>query len=127
MTTSFDPDLGAITVSATLHGPIDSVPLRLLLDTGARFTLLSPTTLQRAGYQLGAHAPHIRVATATGIELMLSILARRLDSLDIAATDVRVVAHALPTGIGFDGLLGLNFFRSQRLTIDFRTSTINLE
>ena len=58
---------------------------------------------------------------------MLTIFARRLDSHGIAATDVRVVAHALPTGIGVDGLLGLNVFRSPRLTIDFRTSTINLE
>ena len=37
-----------------------------------------------------------------------------------------VLGHTLPPSTGVDGLLGLDFFRGQNLTIDFRTGQVTL-
>ena len=125
--TSFNLNLGAIIVSARLYGPLQTVPLRLLLDTGARFTVLQPVAVQRAGYSVGPHSPRIHIATVTGTELMPTLVVQALESLGIQVQPGRVVVHSLPGGLSFDGLLGLNFFRGRRLTIDFHNARIDLE
>ena len=38
-----------------------------------------------------------------------------------------VVCHTLPPSAGVDGLLGLDFLRNSRLTIDFRSGQIVLD
>jgi hypothetical protein len=37
-----------------------------------------------------------------------------------------VIAHALPARSGVAGLLGLDFFRGQMLTVDFRAGEVSL-
>jgi hypothetical protein len=37
-----------------------------------------------------------------------------------------MVCHTLPPSASIDGLLGLDFLRDRRLTIDFRTGQITL-
>ncbi len=38
----------------------------------------------------------------------------------------QVSCHTLPPSAGVDGLLGLDFFRGERLTVDFRTGRLIL-
>ncbi|PYS57845.1 MAG: hypothetical protein DMF76_21040 [Acidobacteria bacterium] len=40
--------------------------------------------------------------------------------------DLNVIAHTLPPSAGVDGLLGLDFFRSQELNLDFRAGALSL-
>ena len=37
-----------------------------------------------------------------------------------------LICHTLPASVSVDGLLGLDFLRGQRLTIDFRAGRIAL-
>jgi hypothetical protein len=58
---------------------------------------------------------------------MATLVVQRLESLGTNVSPVRVLVHSLPSGLNIDGLLGLNFFRGRRLTIDFRIARIDLE
>ena len=37
-----------------------------------------------------------------------------------------IIGHALPQATGVDGVLGLDFFRGQRLTLSFRRGRVSL-
>ena len=41
--------------------------------------------------------------------------------------DFPVLAHTLPPSAGVDGLLGLDFVRGGRLTVDFRAGHVTLD
>ena len=55
----------------------------------------------------------------------LSIMS--LSTLGQARSDFQVLSHALPPATNLDGLLGLDFFRGQVLTIDFQKGEITLD
>ena len=112
---------------AVIHGPAEPVRVRLLLDTSALLTTVHPRVLQTAGYAFSQSSPRIRIATASAIESVPTIIIHAIDALSAQARPIRVLIHALPPSAGVDGLLGLNFFRGRRLTIDFRVGSIALE
>jgi predicted aspartyl protease len=100
---------------------------RLILDTGASRTLVNRDIIERLGYSLSASLPIARVATGSRIENMPVIAVNRISALGVEFGNLEVLCHNLPSGTSIDGLLGLNFFRNQRLTIDFREGLITLD
>jgi hypothetical protein len=51
---------------------------------------------------------------------------QKLTTLGQERFNFPVLAHTLPPSTGVDGLLGLDFFRGLRLTIDFQSGQIQL-
>jgi len=103
---------GPLVVDASLNG----VPLRLLLDTGADRTLISPDAMTRAGYNTAGGVPiHIRGVTGDAIGMLVPVA--RLDVAGTGVGPVAVVVHALP-GQAVDGLLGRDVLDSFSLTVD---------
>ncbi len=103
---------GPLVVDASLNG----VPLRLVLDTGADRTLISPAAMARAGFAVTGGTPvHIRGVTGDAVAALVSV-----PRLDVAGTQlgpVAVVVHALP-GQSVDGLLGRDVLDAFTLTVD---------
>jgi len=103
---------GPLVVDAWLNG----IPLRLVLDTGADRTLISPAAMTRAGLSTsGSTQVHIRGVTGDAVATLVSV-----PGLDVAGTrlgPVDVVVHALP-GQGADGLLGRDVLDAFTLTVD---------
>jgi hypothetical protein len=103
---------GPLVVDARLNG----VPLRLVLDTGADRTLISPVAMARAGFDLATGTPvHIRGVTGDAVVPMVPV-----PVLDVAGTrvgPVAVVVHALP-GQSADGLLGRDVLDAFTVTVD---------
>jgi hypothetical protein len=50
-----------------------------------------------------------------------------MEALGQTRTHFPVIAHTLPPSAPVDGVLGLDFFRNQELTIDFRKGMITLQ
>lgn len=114
---------GLIVVTCRLATSEDSVLCRFALDTGATRTLLS---IERAGtlrLQLGSSQ---QVATASRVESTRSGTVGRIDALGLTRRDFPVLILPLPPTIGIDGLLGLDFLRDTRLTIDFRNKLLSV-
>ena len=103
---------GPLVVDASLNG----VPLRLLLDTGADRTLISPAAMARAGFDVtGGTLVHIRGVTGDAVAPLVSV--QRLDIGGARVGPVAVVVHALP-GPSVDGLLGRDVLDAFTVTVD---------
>jgi hypothetical protein len=88
--------------------------------------LIHTGSLLQAGYDPSQAQTHVRATTASGVLLLPQLPVIRFKALGQERTNFLVLAHTLPRGALFDGLLGLDFFRGQMLTIDFRQGQILL-
>jgi len=103
---------GPLVVEASLNG----VPLRLVLDTGADRTLISPAAMARAGFDVaGGTLVHIRGVTGDAVAALVAV--PRLDVAGTRVGPVAVVVHALP-GQSVDGLLGRDVLDAFTVTVD---------
>lgn len=127
MSTPFDPVDGLIVVSTRLVGPAERIVARLALDTGATATIISAAILQFIGYDPASSSERVRVTTGTGVAYAPRLSVSGIAALELEKSDFPVVCHTLPPSASIDGLLGLDFLRGYRLTIDFRIGTLTLQ
>jgi len=127
MSWPFDQDQGLIVVFGGLLGPRASVALRLVLDTGAAITTLSPHHLAFAGYDPAGAPERVQLVTASGVESAPRLVVERLEALGHLRRNLAVVCHALPPRARVDGVLGLDFLRGHRLVVDFREGFVTLD
>jgi gag-polyprotein putative aspartyl protease len=117
----FDPRRGLVIVRAELWGPAGSAVLRLALDTGATGTMANIGMLVAIGYDPALSPDRFQVTTGSGVEFVPRVTLAKIMALGQELTAFPVLGHTLPPSAGVDGLLGLDFFRDKRLTLDFRT------
>ena len=127
MSIPFDPREGLIIVPAELWGPSGSVVLRLALDTGATSTVVNVGMLVAIGYDPALAPDRVQVTTGSGVEFAPRITLRQITALEQQRTDFAVLGHTLPPSAGVDGLLGLDYVRGLRLTVDLRSGLALLE
>jgi predicted aspartyl protease len=125
MSEEFHPDRGLVIVNVLLWGPTSRIIAKLALDTGATTTVINTGILQRVGY-VEFFEDRVHITTGSGIELVPRVTVTRLKALGKTIRNFPVLAHTLPPTAAVDGLLGLDFLRRRRLTLDFRRSTITL-
>jgi len=104
-------DGNAMLVEAVVGG---AVRVRLLLDTGAEFTVLSPAAAQRLALNLGNSAV-IPLRSASGIFFAPMTKVPSIAVGDAAVHDVEVIVHDATPGL--DGLLGMSFLDNFLVTI----------
>lgn len=126
MSVPFNFQQGLIIVRTRLWGPTGDADVRLALDTGATSTVIRPSILVSIGYDPAAAPDRLQMTTGSGVEFVARLPLNRLEALGQRRANFPVVAHTLPPTATIDGLLGLDFLRGQRLTIDFRRGQITL-
>jgi predicted aspartyl protease len=124
MNPPFDPQRGLVIVAAELWGASGSAVLRLAVDTGATSTVVNVAMLVALGYDPALAPDRIQITTGSGVEFAPRVPLHKLAALGLERTAFSVLAHTLPPSAGVDGLLGLDFFREQVLTIDFRSGRV---
>lgn len=67
------------------------------------------------------------MTTGSGIEFAPRIALERITALGRDRNEFTVLAHTLPPSAGVDGLLGLDFLRDRRLTVDLRGGQVTLD
>lgn len=98
-------------VEAKLNGVAD---IRLLIDTGATSTVISPEALARGGVKLPRERD-ITVRTAGGEVQAASVEILSLSIGGVSRPNMRVIAHDAVRGV--DGLLGMDFLGEYRFEI----------
>jgi hypothetical protein len=104
-------------------------PFQFALDTGASRTMLAPDLVRRLGLET------VKDDAATGAGGAVQIVAGTVTSLSVG--DVSVRDHAIgagefvrwisqAAGVTLDGILGYNFLRQFRVTIDYPGSVLEL-
>ncbi len=127
MKTSFDPTQRLIVFPVDVHGPNGSGVAHLALDTGATETTISRRVLLAVGIDPARmNKGSVPVLTGNGVISVPLVTLDKLDALGQERYGFTVQAHTLPASLPIDGLLGLDFIRSGRLVVDFRTGRIVL-
>jgi predicted aspartyl protease len=100
--------------------------VRLLVDTGARNTVLPSQLLQEFGYDLKAPVRQVRVTAAGGV-LQVPIMAISwFNCLGTSIQSFEVVALDLPRSAGIDGLLGMDFLTKIGAIVDIEQMQISV-
>ena len=121
---AFDRQSDLIVVSAQLWGPLGFKDLDLVLDTGAAVTLIIPDVLDDLGYSPRDSIRRTVIRSPLGDEPGYLLRVARFEALGFSLAEVPIHAHSLAEGDQFHGLLGLDFLRRFRLTIDFDAGII---
>lgn len=123
----FNPEGEVIPVEVYLSGPAGNTSANFSLDTGATRSLVGRDIVVTLGYDLAAATSFSNFITGSGIETAPRINIERLEALGQERRNFPVVCHNLPSGVPVDGVLGLDFLRGQKLTVDFRAGLVTLE
>ncbi len=127
MSFSFNSEKGLIVVPVELHGPSGIAILKMAIDTGATTSLVNTALLVSIGYDPALESERLQVTTGSSIEFLPLIKLDKIIALDQERKDFPVLCHTLPSASSVDGLLGLDFLRGHKLTIDFRKGEIEIE
>lgn len=127
MSLPFDPRRGLIVVPTRLHGPGGDTVVRLALDTGATGSMVNWDLLVLLGYDPAVTPERVQMTTGSGVEFVPRIGVEKVEALGQERRNFPVLCHTLPPSAAVDGVLGLDFFRRQRLVVDFRTGVVTVE
>lgn len=122
------PNEAALIVPVKING---KGPYDFVLDTGATFTCVDRTLADEL--KLPDWSGPLGTVVITGGEGQMGFV--KIDMLEVGGTAraSELVACKLdlsrmqPPGFGIKGLVGLNFLKSYRVTIDFERNTLRLE
>ena len=79
-----------------------------------------------AGYDVSAAPDFVRLVSASGVVTVPRLLVDRVSALNQERMYLPMIGHTLPETLGVDGVLGLDFFRAKRLTVNFRNGRVTL-
>jgi predicted aspartyl protease len=111
-----------IIVDAKINGGTNS---KLLLDTGADTTLISPLVLSAAGTSLTRGGTMTRITGVTGTSDVQRVAVESIEIGEARVSGLQVVAHDMGQP-GIDGLLGRDFLDRFKVTIDSTTGVLTI-
>lgn len=121
-----DKNVRSIIIPVGIKGPKNIRFARMILDTGATYTMICPEILVEAGYDLSNPHRKLAITTASSIEYTPFYMLMELKALGKTVSNLEVASHSLPERVPADGLLGLNFLRQFRLTIHINEGFLEL-
>jgi predicted aspartyl protease len=99
--------------------------VRLLVDTGARSTVLPSELLEECGYDLKSPLRRIRIAAAGGVLQVPIVEISWFNCLGTNIQSFEVIALDLPRSSGIDGLLGMDFLTKIGAIVDIEKMQIS--
>lgn len=127
MKIKFNPTSGLIVIPTRLYGFDTDTIARLALDTGATGSMVNWDIAVLLGYDPTSSEERVRITTGSGIEFVPQIRIEKIEIPGRFKENFPILCHTLPPGATIDGLLGLDFFREVRLTIDFKSGLITVK
>lgn len=117
-----------IVVPVTLYGPAGAVPVRMLFDTGATLSTVDRATLARLGLRTSPLDPIIESHTANGaVKRPITVVEGvEMQGAKVGGGLTFTLCDPCATG-KVVGLLGLNFSRHFRVTVDHDAGEIVLQ
>lgn len=112
------------TGSMIVHGKVNGIPIRFVVDTGASLVSIPSSVAKRAGVST-ADSRQVKLHTANGITSAPLVKLDQVIADNIAITEVMAVVQDLP--VPDLGLLGMSFFGQHKMTIDHERNVITLE
>jgi predicted aspartyl protease len=114
--------IGRILVPVTING---QGPFRLIVDTGASYSTVSPELAQTLGLEASDEFPFI-VNGVTGSVRAPSVPIESLDAGDVQLRSVRLPVIRPSIMAGADGILGAAGFKDQRIMVEFARNRVTI-
>jgi Aspartyl protease len=108
---------------------LDGFAIRLMVDTGASNTVIDLTTLLVNDYEFSQRKGEVKVETAKGVANAYIFKTKLLEGLGIKKNNFEICSYDfLGNGIlsEYDGVLGIDFFKDNKICIDFIKSEITI-
>ncbi|MFC1568004.1 TIGR02281 family clan AA aspartic protease [Pseudomonadota bacterium] len=112
------------TGSMIVHGKVNGVPIRFVVDTGASLVSIPSSIAERAGVST-SDSRHVKLNTANGVTSAPLVKLDQVIADNIAIEGVMAVIQDLH--VPDLGLLGMSFFGQHKMTIDHERNVITLE
>jgi len=96
------------------------------LDTGTTWTMLKTSILKEIGHDPEV-GQRVQIVTVSGIEFTSRVRISLLEAAGLERRNFPVLCKSLPPAARIDGLLGLDFLRGRKLTVDFGIGEMILE
>ncbi len=103
-----------------------AVVMRLLVDTGASYTIVPVEAVERIGCDTHHPLDTIRIVAANGIMISPVVKLARFRSLGVELANLPVVAHTLPSGTYVDGLLGMDVLSRLGAVLDVARAVVRV-
>jgi hypothetical protein len=125
-----EDDLIVITTFLKLRGKSSYYPLSLALDTGASHTVIDLNMLLITGYNKSLRLnKEVKVQTANKIIDADKMIVDELKISDISIPNFEITTYdflAQEDLLDYDGVLGLDFFKNSKMSIDFVKSILTI-
>ncbi len=98
----------------------------MALDTGARFSVIALRIARELGFEPDKLEPSVNVVGATGSAPAALLRLASVSLLGLEVRNLRVICHELPSRLGLQGILGINFLNRFNIEISYETETVTL-
>lgn len=109
------------------NGGIREYRVRLLVDTGASFTILPIQVLEDLGYDIRNPLRRQEIFTAQGKIYAPVVNVTWFNCVGQLIENFEIVAHDIPSPLRLDGLLGMDFLTNFRAVISARSAEIRYQ
>jgi len=123
---NFDPKDSVIVVESVLVNKTAKFHSKLVLDTGATYTMISWEMADKLGLSPEKATETITFFSASGEVKSPLVKIEKVELEGIVVRNLKAVIHTLPEGSKVDGLIGLNFLRNFEVNLDFKKGVITL-
>ena len=113
-----------VIIPATIN---EKAAAKLVVDTGASYTMISQATAKELEIDLEKKLPTIPFQTANGIIQAPLVTLSSIDVGGLQVKDLTAAVHDAFPDPGISGLLGLNFLSNFRMDIDTQNGVLHLE
>jgi len=117
---------GIILSFAEVTGPVGSRFVKMLLDTGATYTIIPHEVAIAIGCDPSASRKRVEFITASGSEYAPMVTIESIKCFGFEIKNFDVVCHNLPPKSSVDGLLGLNFLTHFNVNLKFPLRTLEI-
>jgi len=123
----FNPDAPVIIIEPELKGVNITERIKMVLDTGATYTMIPWKIAKVLGLEPEISERRIDITTASGVESVPLVIVKSIFLSDKKVEDIEVIIHDLPPKSYVDGLLGLSFLNHFKVCIDFPKGILEIE
>ena len=123
---SLDYQKGIIFCIAKIIKGSNSVIIKMALDTGATYTMISHEAVAGIGIHPAIARRKIEVTTGNGIILAPVVVIPKFRTLGYEIKNLEVICHDLPPESVIEGLVGLNFLKHFNLHLKFLDNALEI-
>ena len=121
----FDPEAGLLVFPCTIE--YENIRTVLLaLDTGSSLTIIRESALRSIGYSPESINEFVTFGDASQTHLVPKVTLELLSLGDAKIEHIEALAYTMPEEYGIHGIIGLNFLRHFKLSLDFEQGILTL-